>query len=105
VFDNGTGVSWLTGNERVGIGVEVGVEGISVAVPVGWTCVAVAIGALSEGIGGMEGLQDEISVPRIKIVANIFFNGFLRGTGYKYQNVDDSPACLKISATCSMLRP
>jgi len=76
VFDNGTGVSWLTGNESVGTAVEAGVEGISVAVTVGGACVAVAIGALSEGVGEIDGLQEEINIVRIKIVANIFFKLF-----------------------------
>jgi len=82
VFEDGTEVRWLTGNERVGVGVKVGGIGeISVAVKVAGTWVTV--GALSEALGTvaeLEELQAEIRIVRTKIVVHIFFNMFLHVT-------------------------
>jgi len=106
-LEDGTEVSWLTGNERVEFGVGVGeIGGISVAGKVTGTWVTV--GMLSEASGAvvkLEELQAEIRIVKIKIMVHIFFNVFLHVAIYKYQNADTKPACLKISATCSALRP
>jgi hypothetical protein len=96
VLADGTGVSWPTGSERVGVGVKVGEGGISVAVTVARTWVTV--GALSEASGGVaeiEELQAEISIVRIKIVGNIFFNVF-SPCAILHKNTVVKPACLNL---------
>jgi hypothetical protein len=84
--------------------VDVG-EGVYVRVMVAVGIGLVALGVAVEGAGVFEEPHaDKTSMLIMKIKAFILFMSF-SFFFYPYQNLDVNPACLKISATCSVLRP